>query len=505
MKYLCLLLFNVKVILSYLKLDIVEAINLHCLENNEFYCNPYASIKFKYKEDTMTTRQISCTKSPKWESSFTFDTDFCDEIVTIQLYQHITQQNKSYLGDSNGYLGEVEIDLGRLNFGVTDGWFMVNAPVDNSRVMFPSCIRLSITYTSTTCNNIPNMDSNLSMCKQDFVGIYRNKFSKLSVEDINSTETPRCTMNPNEDYGNRVSGLSSIEETLTHRIIKLKTGEDINFEKLTSRHGPREVAVRSFKDFFEQECISRPDMTIERINNILTLNVRNNTDIDLRPESEDYPMILAHRKLDNVYKDALSQYNTVEVIKHLDMIKDEEVYQQSLDVMVKTINQLDIQQKIDATVFLNKNRVALTSYGTIDPREEGIFHIFALYKWNGGHLTYEEIKREYMLRKKYFHCYETVKMIPTNVVFQFVEGHCPDNYVCLDPNGIVKPSESKDPRKVFELSHNSTKPSELSTLFSIENNLSVNYTIQTDTYYNKFDILYYQRQAKIQKKKERNY
>jgi hypothetical protein len=163
----------------------------------------------------------------------------------------------------------------------------------------------------------------------------------------------------------------------------------------------------------------------------------------------DYPLMINHKNIKNIYNDTLDQFYAMEDIKNLDNM-DEDSYIQTVNKMVQVMHGIKAEKKTDATLFYIKNKVMLTNEGRVDPREERFFRIYALYKWNGGKFDYDELKREYMLRRKYFYCYEIVKVMPTNIIFQFIEDACPDNYVCVDPNGIVIKSKGKNPRKVFK-------------------------------------------------------
>ena len=147
---------------SFLKLDIVEAVNLHCKLNNEFHCNPYVVIKFEENQSkSQSTQIIECTKNPKWESSFTFHPKQCYGKITIMVYQFLSPNDIVFLGGKNhlydeqnfekgeteaGYLGKIEMDIEKLPFGNIDDWFMLEAPLNNKRVMFPSCMHLRIKW-----------------------------------------------------------------------------------------------------------------------------------------------------------------------------------------------------------------------------------------------------------------------------------------------------------------------------------------------------------------------
>lgn len=496
---------------SYLRIDIIEAVNLHCKLNNEFYCNPYAIVEFKYSGESRTSKQLKCTKHPSFASSFTFEPEFCKDVVYVYFYQYLTPRDNAFLGDAvidedlyekgnirPGYLGRVVIELEKLVFGIAEEWFMIDAPEDNSRIMFPSCVHLRISWTSALCGE-PGLTgayqfaSNLQkfkivanhkikfepknfmpICKKDFASVYKNKFSKLSSdtpikhikEDLpeRAAQQRRCIKDPNQDYAfDHASNLTSIEEALGYKIIKRITGEDLDYNEFTKEFEKTDVAsLQSYRQFFEKECFERPELTIERINNILRIDAQEltklnttNPYLNIDESKLDLPLKLAKQRDVSVYKSTLSQFNSVEDVKNLDKM-DDESYLKSVTKMVNTIKEFEIENKTDYTIFYTNNKVTMTNEGLVDAREEKFFRVFALYKWNGGHLQYDELKKEFMLRRKNFYCYELVKMMPTNIIFQFVEDKCPDNYVCVDPNGIVLDSFGKDPRKVFahELNRN---------------------------------------------------
>jgi hypothetical protein len=193
--------------------------------------------------------------------------------------------------------------------------------------------------------------------------------------------------------------------------------------------------VKSYKEFFEKECFKKMDLTIERINGILKNDAEKfpsnttNPYLTINTSAMDYPLMLNKKMMDSVYNDTLDQFYAVEETKNLGNM-EEDSYVRTLNKMVEVMKQINAEKKIDATL--------------------NFFRIFSLYKWNGGKFDYDEIKREYMLRRKYFYCYEIIKIMPTNIIFQFIEDVCPDNYVCVDPNGIVIKSKGRDPRKVFK-------------------------------------------------------
>ena len=85
---------------NYLKIDILESTNLHCKNNNEFYCNPYAIVQLKRNGDKISTSTIKCTKHPQWMSSFIFHPSLCKDIIYINFFQYFTQRDKEYFGAS---------------------------------------------------------------------------------------------------------------------------------------------------------------------------------------------------------------------------------------------------------------------------------------------------------------------------------------------------------------------------------------------------------------------
>jgi len=487
---------------SYLKIDIIEAINLHCKLNNEFYCNPYTIIEFKYSSESKTSKQIECTKNPAWNSQFIFEPEYCKDIIYIYFYQYLTPKDNAFLGDAvvdenlyergnikPGYLGRIIIELEKLTFGAIEDWFMIESPVDNSRIIFPSCVYLRINWTSGKChepgmtgayqinsilNNFPITEkikfepkNFIAVCKADFAKIYKTKFSALDsegpIKKINENLSEiellkeKCTKDPNQDYGfDHPSNLTSIEEALGYKIIKRITGEDLDYSEFTKNFQKYESShFKTFRQFFEKECFENPELTIERINNILLIDAQDlknlnttNPYLTIDKNLVDLPIKLANQRDENIYSTTLKQFNSIEDVKNLDKM-DDESYIKSLNKIVNVIREMEVENKTDYTIFYNKNKVIMTNQGLVNPIEEKFFRIFSLYKWNGGHVEYDELKKEYLLRRKNFYCYELVKIMPTNIIFQFVEDHCPDNYVCVDPNGIVIDSLGKDPRNVF--------------------------------------------------------
>ena len=153
--------FAVSSMTSILKIEIVESVNLHCRLNNEFHCIPYAVIDFKFDSVSRSTNRLECTKTPVWESTFTFDPSNCKEVININFYQFLTPEDTAFLGSyvrdqdrfergeiNAGYLGRVIIELEKIPFGTIDDWFMIDSPLENDRLMFPSCVHLRIQWVN---------------------------------------------------------------------------------------------------------------------------------------------------------------------------------------------------------------------------------------------------------------------------------------------------------------------------------------------------------------------
>jgi hypothetical protein len=388
----------------------------------------------------------------------------------------LTPRDNAFLGDAvideslyekgiirPGYLGRVVIELEKLAFGAAEEWFMLEAPEDNGRIMFPSCVHLRISWTSANCaepglSSAYQIASNLQkfksfqykkikfepknfmpICKKEFAQVYKSKFSKLESDtplkrinedvDAKASKQRHCVKDPNQDYAfDHASNLTSIEEALGYKIIKRITGEDLDYAEFTKEfENVPPAQIQNYRQFFEKECFENPELTIERVNNILKTDaqeLRNlnttNPYLNLDEKQLDLPLKLAKQRDESVYANTLKHFNNFEDVKNLDKM-DDESYLKTLTKMVNTIKEMEVENKTDYTIFYNKNKVAMTNEGLVDPREEKFFRVFALYKWNGGHVEYDELKKEFMLRRKNFYCYEIVKMMPTNIVFQFVE------------------------------------------------------------------------------------
>lgn len=571
---------------NYLKIDIIESTNLHCKNNNEFFCNPYAIVQLKRNGDKISTSTIKCTKHPQWMSSFTFHPSLCKDIIYINFFQYFTQRDKEYFGASpenmnfikgflnTGYLGRVVIELDRLPQGTIDDWFMLDVPSSHRNIEFPSCVHLRISYINSQCKEIKERlyqlntnskedfipDRFIPLCRNDFVNIYKKRFSKIDSEnglmeadEIN--EIDPCLMDPNGDYAfKHESKLTTIEEALVTKIIKMTTGQKINFQTFVNKN-KKNNNKESYNKYIKEYCDGNKEgLTIERINHILRNHAMKMISYSTNPyvsgdiSKMSYNDKYTQKIKDEIYNRTLKQFESMEEIKQLDRM-DDDSYIKSINKITEVIRDIKFENKTQNTLFVEDNKVLLTSEGLIDPKEEIFFRIFALYKWNGGHLYYDELKKEFLLRRKYFHCYEDVKIMPSNIIFQFIDDKCPDNYVCLDPNGIVINSQGNDPRIVFKNeiylnginlynhtfnNYNNNSNKTISTNITYDNsdntniyndndidlmvftkliNDEVNYQIKDInnkqnkgldkyTFMNKFDILYNQRQLRIKKKKE---
>jgi hypothetical protein len=300
------------------------------------------------------------------------------------------------------------------------------------------------------------------MCKKDFAMVYKTKLSRFDSENPLSSVSElddgkkKCIRDPNTDYGFlHLSNLTSIEESLVYKIVKRITGEKINYKEISNVKDDPIRQVTTYKEFFAKECWKKLGLTIERVNEILKNEaldmLKNSTNpyVSINKTELDYPLKLARMRLDSVYNDTLQQFNVIDDLKSLDKM-DDNTYLSTMNQIAKTIHDMNAEYKTDETIFEKNNRVIFTNEGMVDPREMNFFRVYALYKWNGGHLQYDELKREYLLRKKLFVCYDLVKKMPPNIIFNFIEDVCPANHVCVDPNGIVINSVGKDPRIVWE-------------------------------------------------------
>ena len=147
--------------ISLLKIDIVEAVNLHCKLNNEFHCNPYVVVNFEAESSlSQSTHKIECSKNPKWESSFSFAPKECFGKIHLYVYQFLTPNDINFIGEKHlydeqdynhgetsvGYLGKISLDLEKLPFGNIDDWFLLQTPINKHRLQFPSCIHLRLKW-----------------------------------------------------------------------------------------------------------------------------------------------------------------------------------------------------------------------------------------------------------------------------------------------------------------------------------------------------------------------
>jgi len=484
--------------LSYLKIDIVEASNLHCIDNQDFECNPYANIEFKHSPTVFTTQNIECTKSPQWESSFEINPTDCKEVIYINFYQYLTKKNMNVLNDKlvgedfeegnikMGYIGRIVLELEKLPFNTIDDWFMVESPLESDRIIFPACVHLRVSWTSTLCREASdnvyqidsvkssvgkkwNPDNYIPMCKKDFALIYKNHFTKLKsaypAAQQDELQIEKCVRDVHDDYGfTHKSNLTDIEESLVYKIVKRTIGEEVVFSEIGKE--TNEHTIKEYKDFFEKDCYKKENLSISRINTMIIAEVENlpkkttNPYVSREPDEDvnDYPTMLARERLNNVFNDTLGQFFTIEDSKNLDpYMMDDVKYLQTINDMVRKTRQMTDQNKVDNTLFDQKNKVILTKNGGVTKAESHFFTIYSLYKWNGGKFDYDTIKREYLLRRKNFECYERVVKVPTNIYLNFLGNECPINSVCVDPNGIVINSQSEDPRLVFADEISNTK------------------------------------------------
>ena len=246
---------------NYLRVDIIESVNLKCKDHNEFHCNPYAILHLKLQNEKQTTSTIQCTKNPQWLSSFTFHPSFCHDILYVNLFQYFTQSDKEFFGASpdsdsfskgflsTGYLGRVVINLDKLPRGTFDEWFMVDNVEDDGYVHFPSCVHLRISYVSEVCrvneNNVYDIEGKefsprkfIQMCNRDFVSVYKNRFSDVNstngIEEKDYVDKGKCHIEEDVDYAFRhITRLTAIEEALAMKIVMMSTGEKINLNMLT--------------------------------------------------------------------------------------------------------------------------------------------------------------------------------------------------------------------------------------------------------------------------------
>ena len=446
-----------------LRVDVIEAVNVHCVGDNELNCNTYTVVQFKYCNDKESTQVVKCTNNPRWFSSFDFVLDVCKDIIYVELFQL----------NGNKFLGRVVIELEKLPSGIIDDWFMVEDNNDNNDyIRFPSCVHLRLNWKGSLCKESKYKlynEINLPICKRDFVSVYKMKYSSLQnemnvnsgmlVNNNNTNNTDKfnvdnveshlssCAYIPNRDYAFlHQSKLTYIEEALAVKIIKITTGIDLHFPNISSS-----------------------TLSIQNINNILHHNAMNTHDNELFLNSNSnniYDTINT-----NVYNKTISQFNIIESIKHIDAL-DDDSYIKSLNLISETIKDIQLERKIYNTLHVSHNKIQLTNNGLIHENEKDLFKIFALYKLDGGLLSYDNIKKEYMLNRKYFSKYESnTTSIPNNIIFMFTQGNCPYNFVCVDPNGVIVNSNEQKMNNVY-------------------------------LYNNEFDRLYIQRYKDIEVKKE---
>ena len=443
-----------------LRVDVIEAVNVHCVGDNELTCNSYAVVQFKYCNDKESTQVMKCTNNPQWFSSFDFVLDVCKEIIYVELFQL----------NGNGFLGRVVIELEKLTSGIIDDWFMVEDNKNNNDyIRFPSCVHLRLNWKKgSLCKERKYKmynEFNLPICKRDFVSVYKMKYSslenKMNINNTNNTDKfnvdnieshlSSCEYIPNRDYAFlHQSKLTYIEEVLTVKIIKITTGIDLHFPNNASS-----------------------TLSIQHINNILHHHAMNNTlDNTLFYNTNHITLNNIYDTINtNVYNKTISQFNVIESIKHIDAL-DDDSYIKSLNLISETIKDIQIERKIYNTIHVSHNKIQLNNNGLVHENEKNLFKTFALYKQDGGLLSYDNIKKEYMLNRKYFSKYESnTTSIPNNIVFMFTQRNCPNYFVCVDPNGVIVNSNE-----------------------NLINNVYL--------YNNEFDRLYIQRYKDIEMKKE---
>ena len=453
--YTCLSkVYSINVERNSLHVEIIEAVNVHCVNNNELTCNSYAVIHFKYNNEKESTSIMKCTNTPQWLSSFDFYLDICKEIIYVDLFQL----------NGNAFLGRVVLELEKLPSGIIDDWFMLENNNNNiNHIRFPSCVHLKLNWKSSLCKerkdtmyNVFNKESKynnkefrsekyLPLCKRDFVNVYKMKYSllenKININNeislhnnnTNNTDNVRinniesylssCSYIPNRDYAFlHQSKLTYIEEALAVKIIKITTGIDLHFP-----------------------IDSSSTLSIQHINNILHYHAMNNTLINNLFLNTN--QINSNNIYDtvntNVYNKTISQFNVIESIRHIDTM-DDDSYIKSLDSISETIKDIQIERKIYNSMHVPNNKIHLDNNGFTHENERDLFKTFALYKQDGGSLPYDNIKREYMLNRKYFTKYESnTTSFPDNIIFMFTQGNCPNNFVCVDLNGVIVNSNEK--------------------------------------------------------------
>ena len=409
--------------LSYLKISILSATNLHCRLNNEFHCNPYTTVSFKYSTSTQRSGENQCTKSPKFDSHFEFNPDRCKDLVYVNFYQNLIPVDVAFLGTSianqetnyekgeifPNYLGRVVFDLSKLPFGTVEDWFMIETPMDNTRIMFPSCVFLRISWTSTMCqeassDNIYQMDSIASsvgqkwrpqnyipLCKDDFAFVYKSSFSfiKSQYSARNREESKRkpCVRDHNTDYGFlHRSNLTGIEESLVYKIVKRTIGEDIVYEEF--RHGAKmKTKINNYQDFFEKDCYKKEKLTIARVNRMIKNEAEKfpigTINPYVRPTPDDYedeyPLKLATERLDSVFNDTIKQFYILEDKKNLDKMSNV-TYLNEINSIDKTLKEMKEEKRVDSTIFTNRNKVHLGLNGRVADTESHFFTIYSFYK-----------------------------------------------------------------------------------------------------------------------------
>ena len=296
------------------------------------------------------------------------------------------------------------------------------------------------------------------MCKKDFAMIYKTRFSRLdtvhplkNINELDYHKTKKCIRDPYQDFGfNHNSNLTSIEESIAFKIIKRNTGENLNFDQLVNSSTRDNTYVKSYMEFFKNKCFKKEGLDIERINNLLTNEAKNFPENTNNPfVSHNSPLTYNEKmndiRLKNVYNDTLGQFFILEDIKNLEKM-DDNTYFQTLNKFSSKIKEINYEKKIDQTIFEHRNKVKLNGKGMVAKEEYPFFRIYALYKFDGGQLPYDQLKKEFIIRPKLFNKYLSSPVVPTNIIYNFLEDECPFNSVCLDQNGIVMNSKGEDPK-----------------------------------------------------------
>ena len=232
----------------------------------------------------------------------------------------------------------------------------------------------------------------------------------------------------------------------------IKLGEDVNFKGFSNSNKNDKKYIKSYEDFFNNKCFKKEGLSIERINSLLKneaekfpQNTNNPFVSKILPLNHDEKM--NNLRLNTVYNDTLGQFFALEDVKNLNLMDDDQ-YLQTINKFSSKIKEINYEYKIDQTIFQFNNKVNLSLNGMVAKSEFPFFKVYALYKNDGGHLSYDELKKEYTLRPILFNNYLTSSLIPVNIIYGFAEDECPVNSVCIDPNGIVVKSKGVSPNQM---------------------------------------------------------